>query len=161
MTSLDAWLARQAEQYTTKLRAKKPRAPKAVAVKRATPERDAQKAVVAWLRKAGCIVAASVNESPADASDPDKRARFYAARQRAGVLKGWPDLTVITPGGRVFFCEMKSAAGKPTVAQAELHDAMRARGQVVIVARDIWSAQQAIEAAGIVLSWRTARAEAL
>ena len=158
---LSAMLDRQGAAYAAKLRQKKPRSTEPKPAKRATPERDAQRAVVAYLRKAGCIVAASVNEAPADASDPDKRARFYASRARAGVQKGWPDLTVITPGGRVFFVEMKSARGKPTVAQAELHADMRRRGCIVLVARDIWSLQSEMEQAGIVLSWKTARAEAL
>lgn len=154
---LAAMLDRQGAAYTAKLRQRKPRAAKTRA-KRATPERDAQRAVVAYLQQAGCIVAASVNESPADASDPDKRARFYAARAKGGVLKGWPDLTVIAPGGRVFWIEMKSAKGKPTVAQTELHAEMRRRGCIVLVARDIWSLQAEMEQAGIVLSWKTARA---
>lgn len=158
---LSAMLDRQGAAYTAKLRQRKPREPKAAAPKRGTPERDQQRAVVAYLRKAGCIVAASVNEAPADASDPDKRARFYASRARAGVQKGWPDLTVIAPGGRIFFVEMKSAKGRPTVAQTELHADMRRRGCIVLVARDIWSLQAEMEQAGIVLSWQTARAEAL
>lgn len=158
---LSAMLERQGAAYTARLRQRKPRVAAEPKTKRATPERDQQRSVVAFLRKAGCIVAASVNEAPADASDPDKRARFYAARAKAGVLKGWPDLTIITPGGRVFWCEMKSAKGKPTVAQTELHAEMRRRGCVVLVARDIWSLQAEMEQAGIVLSWKTARAEAL
>jgi hypothetical protein len=159
MSKLDASLYAEARIYIAQLCAEKLR--QAPSPKRGTPERDAQKAVVAWLRKAGCIVAASVNEAPANSSSPVKRARFYASRSKAGVLKGWPDLTVITPAGRVLWIEMKSATGKPTAAQTELHAEMRARGCVVIVARDIWSAQQAIEEAGIVLTWRTTRAEAL
>lgn len=149
--TIDEMLARGAKRYVARLRQKKPRVAADAKPKRGTPERDAQKAVVAWLRKAGCIVAASVNEAPADNADPDKRARFYAARQRAGVLKGWPDLCCITPGGRVFWVEMKSAKGKPTLAQTELHADMRRRGCVVIVGRDIWSVQHEMEQAGIVL----------
>lgn len=136
--------------------AKAPRAPKTP--KRGTPERDGQRAVAAFLRKLGCIVAASVNEAPADASDPDKRARFYAARAKAGVQKGWPDLTVITPRGQVFWIEMKSARGKLSAAQAELHADMRARGCIVLVGRDVWSVQDAMEQAGIRLERGTGRA---
>lgn len=161
MSDLDDMLAEQDRAFVAKLREKKPRVAKAPAAKRGTPERDAQKAVVAWLRKAGCLVAASVNEAPANSADPGKRARFYAARKRAGVLTGWPDLSVVTPAGRVFWLELKSATGRLSQAQAELHAEMRARGCVVLVVRDVWSAQDAIREAGIVLSWRTARAEPL
>jgi hypothetical protein len=148
---LDAWLDRQHRAAVADMRKPKPRQPREAKAKRGTPERDQQRAVVGWLRKAGCIVAASVNDAPADARDPEKRARFYAARARAGVLKGWPDLCAITRDGRVFWIEMKAAKGKPTDAQAALHADMRARGCVVIVARDVWSAQDGLKAAGIVL----------
>lgn len=151
MSDLDTFLDAQGRAYVERLRRRKAKTAHTPAVKRATPERDAQKAVVGWLRKAGCIVAASVNEAPADASDPDKRARFYASRARAGVLKGWPDLTVITPRGQVCFVEMKSAKGKPTAAQTELHSDMRARGCVVIVGRDVWGIDAALKEAGIVI----------
>lgn len=159
--TLDDMLARQGARYVAKLRQRKPRVAAEAKAKRGTPERDAQRAVVAWLRKAGCIVAASVNEAPADSSDPDKRARFYAARKRAGVLTGWPDLTVVTPGGRTFWVEMKSAKGKPSAAQAELHEDMRRRGCVVIVGRDIWSVERGMQDAGITLLRPAVPAEAL
>lgn len=157
--TLNDFLAEQERGYVAELRQRKPRAAKGEATKRrATPERDQQRAVVAWLRKAGCIVAASVNEAPADASDPDRRARFYASRAKAGVQKGWVDLTVITPRGQVWFLEMKSAKGKPTAAQAELHAEMRARGCIVIVGRDVWSVQDAMREAGVSLE-RTQRGD--
>lgn len=151
MTDLDAFLEAEMARGVERLRQRKPRAA-APAKKRGNPERDAQTAVVAWLRKAGCIVAASVNEAPADAVDPDRRARFYASRARAGVLKGWPDLTVIAPGGRVFWVEMKSAKGRTTAAQDALHADMRSRGCVVLVARDIWGLQAELARVGISLT---------
>lgn len=150
--TLNDFLAEQERGYVAELRQRKPRVAKSETTKRrATPERDQQRAVVAWLRKAGCIVAASVNEAPADASDPDKRARFYASRARAGVQRGWPDLTVVTPRGQVVWIEMKAPGGKPTATQAELHAAMRARGCIVIVGRDVWSVQDAMRSAGVSL----------
>lgn len=147
--SLDDFLAAGAARLMAKLRAKKPR--EAKASKRAAPERDAQKAVVAWLRKAGCIVSATQNERGARSRDKDSAARFGAMRKASGVMTGWPDLTVVAPTGRVFFIEMKSAKGKPSAAQVECHALLRSRGQVVIVGRDIWQIQHDLDQAGITL----------
>ncbi len=132
--------------------------------KRGTPERDAQRAVVAWLRKAGCIVQATFTEQAAREKDPAKRARFGAARKASGATTGFPDLTGISPDGRVFFIEMKSAKGATSDAQDRVIDQLRARGQIVVIGRDIWSVQDALAAAGIVLTrtgWTAGKAESV
>jgi len=120
--------------------------------RRRTPERDAQRAVVAWLRKAGCLVQATFTEQAARARDPEKRARFGAARKASGATTGWPDLTCVTPHGRVVFIEMKAArTGRLSQAQREVQADMRRRGCIVLLGTDIWSVQAAMEAAGISL----------
>lgn len=136
-----------------------PREPKAKKAKRGSPERDAQIAVVAWLRKAGCLVNAAENERRADSKDRDKQARFQTMRQKAGITKGWPDLTVVTPDGQVCFVEMKSATGTASDAQKAMLAAMSSRGLVAVLGRDIWSVQAALYEKGIVIA-RTGRMQA-
>jgi hypothetical protein len=139
-----------AESLTARVRRDaKVRAPRKA--KRATPERDQQRAVVAWLRKAGCIVQATFTEQAATSRDKAKRARFGAARKASGATTGFPDLTVVTPSGRVLFVEMKAPKGELSDAQAEIHAEMRARGCVVLLGRDIWSVQQGMAEAGVTL----------
>lgn len=148
MKPIDQWLDEGKAEFLATHR-RKAKAPKEAAPKRGNPERDAQRAVVGWLRKAGCIVNAAVNEQAARSNDPGERARFGAARKASGVTSGFPDLTVITPGGRIAFVEMKSAVGKLSEAQRELHADMLRRGVVVITGRDIWSVQDGLARAGV------------
>lgn len=101
---------------------------------RGTPERDAQKAVVAWLRAVlppGSLVWATVNESPAQSRDPHARARFYASRRAAGVVTGWPDVGMIVPGPRTVMVEMKAPGYSPSDVSEEqrrVHAGLRALG---------------------------------
>lgn len=120
--------------------------------KRGNPERVAQISVKTWLHLVfpGCIVAASVNEAPSNSVNPFERARFYGARKRAGVVSGFPDLTVLLDGGRVFFIEMKSATGRLSENQRLVHQKLRSLGHVVIVARDIETASAALRAEGLI-----------
>lgn len=119
--------------------------------KRGTPERDAQRAVVSWLRKAGCIVQATFTEQAAASRDPNARARFGAARKASGATTGFPDLTVVMPNGRICFIEMKSAKGVLSDHQKMIHDDLRGRGAVVILGRDVYSVQDALAEHGITM----------
>lgn len=120
--------------------------------KRARPERAAQINVIAWLRLVfpGCVVAATVNEQGAASRDPMQRARFGMARRAAGVVSGFPDLTVAIQGGRTFFIEMKSEKGRLSEVQKDVHAKLHGLGHVVIVARDIDSAAAALRAEGLI-----------
>lgn len=150
--SLDAWLDGEGAAYVAGLRSTRERVAEPKAKKRGNPERDAQRAVVAWLRKAGCIVQATFTEQAAAEKDAVKRARFGAARKASGATTGFPDLTVVTPQGRLFFIEMKAAKGRLSEAQAAMRAELRARGCVVILGRDIWSVESAMAEVGIVLT---------
>jgi hypothetical protein len=138
----DAWAARTAARDA---------APKK---KRGNPEREAQRAVKAWLETQfpGCIVAAVENERKAESKAPHSRARYAAERKKSGIVSGFPDLTVWLPGGRVVLIEMKSATGVLSDAQKALHPKLRALGFVVIVARDIETARLGFQQAGL-LPW--------
>lgn len=126
--------------------------PEPKAVKRAHPERDAQQAVVKWLRYAGCLVEASFVEQRADSSDPNARARFGAMRKASGATTGWPDLTVVMPNGRTVFVEMKSSVGRLSEAQRGVHAWLEAHGHVVVTGTSIDTVQEALARAGVVIS---------
>lgn len=93
--------------------------------KRQHPEADLQKSVVADMRKSGEWVVYVENEG--------KRTPQQAARWRAmGGAKGCPD--VLLPLRRIAI-EFKAPGGKLTPEQENAHEAMRAHGWEVIVAR--------------------------
>jgi len=156
---VDEMLDREARQFVARLRTKKPRgvhydeaAPRR---KRGAPEREAQRAVVGWLRKAGCIVQATFTEQRGDAKTVEERARFGAARKKSGATTGFPDLTVILPCGRIVLIEMKAAGtGRLSEAQRELHAELEARGVIVVVGTCVWSVQDALRARGVVIGLR-------
>jgi len=58
-------------------------------------------------------------------------------RQRwGGLMPGAPDLVVVKRG-RVLFLEVKTAKGKVSEKQSEVHDLLRLHGMEVRVVRDI------------------------
>ena len=138
---LGDWLHGQGQNYLRRLKAKKPRTPRDPSkpkAKRAAPERDAQKAVVKWLRLWGHLVAASENERRSNSDDPNAQARFQAMRKASGVTPGWPDLAIALPGGRTAYVEMKAERGRLSEAQNVVHARLRALGHVVVVARSVF-----------------------
>lgn len=54
-----------------------------------------------------------------------------------GLRKGFPDLLVLLPGGRVVFLEVKAPGNYPDPDQRKLHEEMRALGHQVAVVRGI------------------------
>lgn len=131
--------------------------PEPKVAKRGHPEREAQQAVVKWLRYAGCLVEASFVEQRADSSDPNARARFGAMRKASGATTGWPDLTVVMPNGRTVFVEMKSSVGRLSEAQRGIHAWLEAHGHVVVTGTSIDTVQAALARAGVVISRSAAR----
>lgn len=147
MSDLDADLDAAGKLWIDALKAKKPRAEKAT--KRGSPEMDAQKAVVAWLRKAGCIVSRNINELQSKERDPNKRARFWMSLVKSGCTKSFPDLTAILPDGRTCLIEMKAPTKEPNEDQEKLHDKLRQRGAIVVWGTDIWSVEAALAEQGV------------
>lgn len=52
-------------------------------------------------------------------------------------VDGFPDITVVAPGGKFLGIEVKSHSGKVRPAQAEMHERIRKAGGAVIVARSV------------------------
>lgn len=78
------------------------------------------------------------------------RAKAEAAKLKAmGLLAGIPDLAIIAPGGRVFFLEVKTPAGRLSPEQIAVHDHLVALGTPCAVARSIDDARRAFEVWGL------------
>lgn len=54
-----------------------------------------------------------------------------------GTIKGWPDLTVIIPGPRILFFEVKAPGNYPDADQRALHGDLRALGAKVAVVSSV------------------------
>ena len=55
--------------------------------------------------------------------------------KQEGMITGWPDLTVVGPGGRIAFLEVKSAKGHTTDAQDDCLGMLQRMGHDVAVVR--------------------------
>jgi len=87
-------------------------------------ETDLQRAIVQALSYAGWLVMHIPNQST-------------RGRQRwAGLLPGAPDLVAVRQG-RIVFLEVKTAKGKVSEKQSEVHDLLRLHGMEVWVVRGI------------------------
>lgn len=130
-----------------------PRRPRA---KSTNPERQAQKAIVEWLRLVlprGSLVWAVVNEIPGRSANQISRARYGEKLKAFGVLTGVPDLTIVLPAGRVKFIETKRpTGGVVSDAQQGIHEALRAAGHAVGVCVDIESARAFLTEQGVRLN---------
>lgn len=86
-------------------------------------------------------------------NEMNRRGKSFAgeiakATQR-GLRKGFPDLVLILPGGRVLFLEVKAPGNYPDKTQRELHDEMRALGHIVEVVRSIDDVRAVFEKHGV------------
>jgi hypothetical protein len=77
---------------------------------------------------------------------PAESARF----KWQGVLAGIPDLILVLPGGRVRFIEVKTATGRLSPAQREIHGLLVALGSPPAVCRSIDDVRRALVAWGVV-----------
>lgn len=118
-------------------------------------EKDVQEAVVAWLRRVlppGSIVQCVRNEAAPRSKAPHARARFHAARKKAGLEWGFPDLALIVPG-RTLFLELKRpASGEVSAAQADMHARIRATGHAVGLATSIEEVRWFLRGEGVPLA---------
>jgi hypothetical protein len=103
-----------------------------------------QAAIVEWIRVAAPSVLAFA------VPNGGLRSKAEAARMRwTGVLAGVPDLVVIAPGGRAFFLEVKTDAGRLSAAQRAIHDHLIALGTPAAIIKSIDDARRAFAAWGI------------
>lgn len=122
-----------------------PRARGSASGKRGTPEADAQRQIVSFLRLVlprEAIVHHSANEVSGGGRSARNR---QAVLVGMGVHAGFSDLMVIS-GGRVLFLEVKSAAGRLQPSQAEFRDAVRAQGFGWALVRSIEDTAAALQA---------------
>jgi hypothetical protein len=78
------------------------------------------------------------------------RSKAEAARLKwTGVLAGVPDLVVIAPGGRAFFLEVKTADGRLSTDQRDVHACLVALGTPATIVRSIDDARLAFGVWGI------------
>ena len=71
-------------------------------------------------------------------------ARQIASNTAMGTVKGFPDLTCLMPGGRVWFFEVKAPGNYPDKTQRALHEHLRGLGFRVAVVRSIEDVAAAI-----------------
>jgi hypothetical protein len=95
---------------------------------RAAPERAIQIAIKRRLALSGVVCHHSPNAG--------KRSVIGGRMlKQEGMITGWPDLTVVGPGGRIAFLEVKSAKGHTTDAQDDCLGMLQRMGHDVAVVR--------------------------
>ena len=95
--------------------------------KRRHPERDAQKAILTYLKLKGCLVAIT-----------DSGAMHRAGRYGGDTVpEGWPDLTCCMPDGRFLGVEVKAPKGTQSLMQKICQQQIETRGGVYILAYSI------------------------
>lgn len=87
-----------------------------------------------------CLDILSAHEKVAYVSRLNSGGVFYDERGNRIFFKlspqGSPDLVAMLKGGRTLFIETKSAAGKVSKIQQDMHDKLRKGGGIVMVIRD-------------------------
>lgn len=87
--------------------------------------------------------------------EKDLERRFVAAAKGAGYdaeklvaagKRGWPDRTVLMPGGKVLFFELKTPKGKTSKQQDSTHDRLRSLGFDVFVVDSLAEALSVLRA---------------
>lgn len=124
--------------------------------RRATPEADAQRAIVQALRFAlprGAIIHHCNNEVTEPGPHGAKRQAILVGM---GVYPGFADLMVISDG-RVLFLEVKSPTGRLRPAQESFRDAVRAQGFGWALVRSVEDALSALADFGLTMRVRPAR----
>jgi hypothetical protein len=95
---------------------------------RAAPERAIQIAIKRRLALSGIVCHHSPNAG--------KRSVIGGRMlKQEGMITGWPDLTIVGPGGRIAFLEVKSAKGHTTDAQDDCLGMLQRMGHDVAVVR--------------------------
>ena len=113
--------------------------------KRGNPEEQLHRSIVAHLRTRGAkhMVFWHTTNNP--------RSRIAGARAKAmGMLKGVPDLTIITPDQQICFMEIKAPKGYLTPEQKDFRLRVEALGCVFAVVKDIDHATNLLESWGAI-----------
>jgi hypothetical protein len=61
------------------------------------------------------------------------------------LVRGWPDRTVILPGGRIFFAEFKTPKGRASARQGFWKSRLEDFGFVVLVPRSVGEAEKYLD----------------
>lgn len=108
---------------------------KAPRVKRRKPEKDRQKAIVAYLLSHGWLVA-----------ETDAGAAYHAGGYSGShIPAGWPDLTCLAPGGRFVGVEVKAATGRQSPVQVDMQQRIERLGGLYVLARSVDDVVAALE----------------
>ncbi len=94
---------------------------------RGKPERAVQRAILAYLRLTGALVAVT------DAGAAYRAGSFGADT----VPAGWPDITGLLPGGRFIGIECKAPGGRQSDLQKAIEAEIHKRGGIYVLARSI------------------------
>lgn len=102
------------------------------------------RAILAFLRLRfpKALIHHSANEMGLQGQDV---ARQIAKAKHNGMLPGFPDIMMITGAGPAIFFEVKAPGGRLTQAQQDVHDQLRALGQLVAVVRSIDEVQAQLD----------------
>ena len=109
--------------------------------KRGKPERAVQKAVLAWLRAHGAVVAVT------DAGAAYRAGAFFGD----GIPPGWPDITGLLPSGRFIGVECKAPGGRQSDIQKLIEREIRKCNGIYILARSPTDVRQRLESLGVEL----------
>ena len=110
--------------------------------KRGRPERAVQKAVLAWLRAHGAVVAVT------DAGAAYRAGAFFGD----AIPPGWPDITGLLPSGRFIGVECKAPGGRQSNIQKLIAHQIRKCNGIYILARSPNDVRQRLESLGIELA---------
>ena len=78
---------------------------------------------------------------------------FMVYRMNSGYVKknvklsppGTPDILVISPYGKIYWLEIKTATGQLRDSQKEMHEKLRSYGQEILVIRSVKDVQEIIK----------------
>ncbi|RPI60690.1 MAG: VRR-NUC domain-containing protein [Planctomycetaceae bacterium] len=94
---------------------------------RGKPERQVQRAILAYLRSIGCLVVVT-----------DAGAAYRAGAYGADTVPaGWPDITGLLPDGRFIGVECKSPTGRQSPMQKRMEQEIRKRNGIYVLARGV------------------------
>jgi hypothetical protein len=107
-------------------------------------EKEVQRDILDWLERVGVLCWRSNSgtmTAPATATTARRFVKFSGA-------EGLSDISMVLPGGRAGFCEVKRPGNNPTEKQQGFIDRVNRQGGVAFVARSVLDVQRALAAEG-------------